>query len=86
MYQHTTVIVSACFFDQRNQTWRTSNRLSEESYASLEEAMTSGQNQVGEKRSVIVRPSYNEEDEKGRYYREWRSFNGSPFEECRWDL
>lgn len=34
--------------------------------------------------SVVVRPNYNEEDEKGKFFREWRSFNGEPFREVRW--
>lgn len=33
--------------------------------------------------SVIIRPNFNEEDEKGRFFREWRSFNGSLFKEVR---
>jgi hypothetical protein len=35
---------------------------------------------------VIIRPNYNEEDPKGKFFREWRSFNGEAFKECRWDI
>jgi hypothetical protein len=34
--------------------------------------------------SVIVRPNYNETDAEGRYFREWRSLDGTPFKECKW--
>lgn len=34
---------------------------------------------------VIVRPNYGETDEKGRFFREWRSFDGEPLKEIRWD-
>jgi len=30
---------------------------------------------------VIVRPNYNEKDDKGTFYREWRSFNGEELKE-----
>lgn len=33
---------------------------------------------------VIVRPNYNETDDSGRFFREWRSFNSLPFKESRW--
>jgi hypothetical protein len=37
-------------------------------------------------KSVLVRPQYNEKDEKGKFFREWRSFNGEPFKEVRWEI
>lgn len=33
---------------------------------------------------VIVRLNFNESDEKGDFFREWRSFGGDAFYECRW--
>lgn len=38
--------------------------------------------------AVIIRPTYNEVDEStgGRFFREWRSFNGAKFQECRWKI
>lgn len=30
---------------------------------------------------VILRPNFNENG----LFREWRSFNGNPWQECRWD-
>lgn len=35
---------------------------------------------------VIVRPNYNEKNPDGTsFFREWRSFDGEPFKECRWE-
>jgi hypothetical protein len=38
----------------------------------------------GKGTAVVVRPNYNEHDEKGKFFREWRSFNGADFTESRW--
>lgn len=53
---------------------------------------------VGKGFCVIVRPNYNEKDERGEFFREWRCLNGvrdeyrtsvgsfvGPFHECRWE-
>jgi hypothetical protein len=32
--------------------------------------------------TVILRPRYNETDAKGRYFRDWRSFDGGVLREC----
>lgn len=35
-------------------------------------------------KAVIIRPSFNETDEHGSFFREWRSFDGGKFAEIRW--
>lgn len=51
-------------------------------------ATTAAADKIGESLCtlcVIVRPNYNETDDQGRrFFREWRSFNGSTLEEVRW--
>jgi len=32
--------------------------------------------------AVIIRPNFNEDG----FYREWRSFNGKAWQECRWEI
>lgn len=60
-------------------------RLLDKTYPTLEEATESGKFMCGKGLCVIVRPNYNETDSKGRFFREWRSFNGEALKECRWD-
>lgn len=59
-------------------------RLVDRSMDTVEEATRLGHLYRVVGQSVVVRPNYNEEDEKGKFFREWRSFNGEPFRECRW--
>lgn len=33
---------------------------------------------------VILRPKFNEEDCNGRFFREWRSFDGGELKEIKW--
>lgn len=51
----------------------------------LREALSLGTDKSKEGVCVIVRPSFNEEDVSGHFFREWRSFNGSPLKECRFN-
>lgn len=78
---NVSVLVSRCI---RDRLFAVS--LFNESFYSLDTAMSVGKTKQADGVSVIVRPNYNEEDSKGRFFREWRSFNGSPFEEVRWDF
>ncbi len=55
-----------------------------ERYETVDEAWTFGETQIANGFVVIVRPNYNEKDASGSFFREWRSFNGKPFKECRW--
>lgn len=36
--------------------------------------------------AVIIRPNFNEQDNDGKFFREWRSFNGEAWRECRWNI
>ena len=53
-------------------------------FSSIDAAMTVGESEKSFGISVIVRPNYNEADDKGPFFREWRSINGEPFKECLW--
>ncbi len=78
-----SVIASRCVGDRGKETiW--GDCLVDARFSSLEEAMIEGKKHCGRGMSVIVRPNYNEQDERGGYYREWRSFHGEAFKECRW--
>ena len=62
------------------------DRLVDAPFTSLVVAKSLGEMARMEGWCCIIRPAYNEEDEKGRFFREWRSFNGEPFKECRWSF
>lgn len=81
MNKTISVLVSKCIQDR---IW--GDRLFDENFLSLEEAQNIGISKKVPGVCVIVRPSYNEKDEKGTFFREWRSFNGEPFKECRWRI
>lgn len=52
---------------------------------SLGDTLSCSRLHVGKDKAVIIRPSYNEKLEDGQsFFREWRSFNGEMFQECRW--
>lgn len=53
-------------------------------FTSIQEAFAFGHSKRAVGFAVIVRPTYNEKDSCGEFYREWRSFNSSAFEEYRW--
>ena len=36
--------------------------------------------------AIIIRPNFNEQDERGKFFREWRSFDGEAWRECRWNI
>lgn len=91
------VLVSECVWDERAKSWRLSLKSKsgfdgtsmegpdlEANYPTVEQARLVADMYVGEGKSVIVRPTYNETDADGSFFREWRSFNGEPFKECRW--
>lgn len=63
---------------------RIGERLSDSRHPSLEEAQACGETLRAKGVCVIVRPTYNETDRNGRFFREWRSFDGAEFIECRW--
>lgn len=62
------------------------DRLLEIKVVTIEEGMVQGNLHLADGRSVIVRPNYNETDEKGGFFREWRSFNGEALKEVRFEI
>lgn len=48
----------------------------------LESAREEAEAKIAKGVSVVLRPDYNEQDQQGRFFREWRSFDGGPLEEC----
>lgn len=62
------------------------DRLVDATYDTVEEATAQADPHRRQGVSVIVRPTYNESDDKGRFFREWRSFHGEAFKECRWSF
>lgn len=76
-----SVIVSKCTPDGQ----RISERISEEKFPSIVVAKSIGNSKLASGVCVIVRPNYNEPDESGRWFREWRSMNGEPFKEVVFD-
>lgn len=79
------VIEVPCYHHSRDG-WRSFGDSQETGkFDSAEDAIKFGNTRKAEKVCVIVRPDYNETDERGRtFYREWRSFGGEDFRECRW--
>lgn len=76
MEKTITVIVARCDEDARMSVGA---RLFDETYQIIEFAKSIGEGHKKEGVVVIIRPNYNEEG----FFREWRSFNGKPFSECR---
>lgn len=87
MDKQISVIVSRCVRKTPPGEGRIfGDRLSDIKVATIEEGMVQGNLHLANGRSVIVRPNYNEKDEKGEFFREFRSFNGEPLKEVRFDL
>lgn len=77
-----TVIVSHCA-PKGDRVY--GERLTDTRFSKLDDALKFASPLREQGKSVLVRPNYNERDSKGRFYREWRSFNGEPFQEIRFD-
>lgn len=75
-----SVIVSKC---AGNRIY--GDRIVDKSFTTIDEAKSFADQFRDDGKSVIVRPCYNEHDSEGRYFREWRSFNGETFREIRFD-
>ena len=85
--KNVTVIVSQCVKGTAENEGRIfGDRLVTYTFYSVEEALLEGKFQSADGRCVIVRPTYNEEDDKGHFYREFRSFNGEAFKEIRFSI
>lgn len=76
-----SVIVSPVRLTDNGSYRITGNRTVDEEYDDYVTAMKRGLDCIAFGMSVIVRPNFNEE----KFYREWRSFDGKPFEEVKWD-
>lgn len=81
----TTVIVGACFGNDADG-YRSVGNCRRIDHYNTAGALADGEARKAVGVAVIVRPNYNESDSEGRYFREWRSFNGQPFKECRWRI
>lgn len=79
------VIVSHCYLEASGiVSLSRSAHIRERFDSIIDAAMLAGKN-IGQNRSVIIRPTFNERDENGGFFREWRSFDGKAFQECRWE-
>lgn len=78
MNVYVSVIVSKCVDDRIF-----GDRLIDTSFPSVGRARVIGNQYRAKGACVILRPNYNETDADGRFFREWRSFNGEPFKEVR---
>ena len=85
MSTNVKVIVSKCV-GEGDDVRVYGERLFEGNYPTVEEATSQADKFRDKGVSVLVRPTYNERDDKGRFFREWRSFHGEAFKECRWDI
>lgn len=88
MHKRINLIVAEC----NAEGTRTFGRVHEQSfkegpeYSNLVQASIEAQKHVGSGKAIIIRPNYNEYAEDGKvFYREWRSFNGNPFQEVRFE-
>lgn len=81
----TTVIVSACR-KKRDGVYLVYGDCKRETFLNLAAARSNGEAKKAMGLSVIVRPNYNEFDAEGKFFREWRSFDGAAFEEVRWRI
>lgn len=93
MSQKIEVIVGDVYWSHRQSSWVTRGDSERMYFDKLEDAQKMGNICVEEHQKrdkgrnlrgfVIVRPQYNEvhSDDKGIYYREWRSFNGEQLKE-----
>lgn len=84
MDRKVSVLVTKCVGNASRGFSSYGERLVDEVLPSVEEATVLGNTKRGKGLSVIVRPHYNEVDDNGRFFREWRSFDGDEFKECRW--
>ena len=83
MAKHYQVIMSRCLHDRIF-----GDRLVDQEIRSEHEAtkLANDLTKCGSGYSVILRPSFNETDAKGSFFREWRSFNGESLREVRWSI
>lgn len=79
----TQVIVVGCY--RTKDGWRSTGKRTIDVFDNLAQATIAASKILAGRfkdRGIIIRPLYNE---KG-FFREWRSFGGMPFQECRFNL
>jgi hypothetical protein len=77
-----SVIVVLCSADNNSIF---GSRLIDTAFDTLSWAQDQAEDLKGTGVCVIIRPNYNERYDDGKqFFREWRSFNGEDFKECRW--
>lgn len=81
-----SVIVSTCVFVETTKSWCVGKRILERTFSDLSEARKLGETLVAPGMSVTVRPNSNETDADGKFFREWRSFDGMRFQEVRFGI
>ena len=87
MSHNVKVIFSKCIWNGKANSWQTWGEwIGEHDLKTLTAARRLGDSLIVKGLSVIVRPTYNEKDVQGRFYREWRSFSGEPFKEVRFSF
>lgn len=86
--QNVAVIVVKCTPNNGESRSTYGDRLVDKAFGSVPDAINFVERERHQRQGncVIIRPNYNEEDSRGRYFREWRSFNGEQFRECRWEF
>jgi len=75
------VILVKCAGSSHENYRSVGERLFTEYHFSLEAARSAGEAERKKGYCVIIRPIYNEKDEQGVFFREWRSFDGEEFKE-----
>ena len=86
VYTHVKVIAAPCHKSLYGYTCAFSGGQQITDFPNVEEARAMGESQRAKGQAVIVRPAYNEIDDKGDFFREWRSFDGGDFQEVDWRI
>jgi len=83
--QDVKVIVCKCVKDS-NGDFTLSNKREESSFDTYIQARAYGDTCVAEGIAVIIRPTYNEVDSQGNFFREYRSIDGASFKEIKFRI
>ena len=84
--KYEVVIATCCrVISDGKETWRANFEIGKhyrQIFSSKKLASEKAQPEKG--KCVILRPKFNEEDCNGRFFREWRSFDGGELKEIKW--
>ena len=84
---NVNVIVSKCTFNKQLGSWYCSPQGAIYKFSSLEEARVFAEKKISKNLSVLIRPSYHENNGIGKQFRrEWRSLDGGSFSEIRFSI